>query len=200
MPGPAMLLPRMASPGPLILPTRWPSRLPRLRLSCVVLLRPEALRLRLGPPLLMLPPLRPPPRRPRLLLLPSLIPPLRLLPLVPLRPALALPLPLRLGGRVLLPPGGFPGAARTARAASLPLAGPSSKTRSLRPLSRPPTQGSPSMGVVLPPLVTPTAIPAARAFEGRPGRVLLLPPRGLPWSLVWWQLPGEPLSTNLSTI
>ena len=35
------------------------------------------------------------------------------------------------------------------------------------------------MGVVLPPLATATATPAARTSEGRPRRVLLLPPRGL---------------------
>ena len=90
--------------------------------------------------------------------------------------------PLRLGARVLLPPGGLPRAARTARAASRPLAGPS-----LSPRSPLPTRGPPSTGVVLPPLAAPTTTLAARTSEGRPRRALLLPPRGPPWSPEWWQ-------------
>ena len=137
MPGPALLLPRRMSPVSVTSPMR---RLSRLRLSCAALLRLGALRLRLGPQRLMLPPLRLPlrprlrlllPLRPtrlrlrlRLLLMSPLRSPLRLLPLVPLWPALALLLSLRLGGRVLLPPGGPPRAARTARAARRSLAGP----------------------------------------------------------------------------
>ena len=199
MPGTAVLLPRMLPPDPLT----WPRvRLSRLRLSCAVLLKPGASQLRLRPPPLMLPPPRPLPRRLRLLQLlqlPQLRPPLRLLPLVPLRPALPLHLHLLLGGRVrvLLPPGGFPRAAGRVRAASPPLAGPLLRARSLRPLSGPPTLGSPSMGVVLLPLMTPTAIPAARRSEGRPRRVLLLPPYGLPWSPVWWQPQDAPASAGL---
>lgn len=192
MPGFALLLPRRVLDS--VMPSmRRESRLPRLRLSCAALLTLGALRLMLRPPRLMrtplLPPLRPRlrlllpqcPLRLRLRLRPRLLPPLRpqprLLPLAPLWPALPLLLPLCLGGRVLLPPGGPPRAARTARAARRLLAGPSSSPRSPKPMR---WLHVPSMGVVLPPLATPMILPAL-TFEGRPRRALPLPPPGLPW-------------------
>ena len=145
-------------------------------------LRPLLRLLPLGPSRLRL--------RLRLRLLPPLRPPLRCVPLVPLWPAMSLLLPLCLGGRVPLPPGGLPKVARTARAARRSLAGPSSSPRSPKPM-----RGPPWMGSVLPLLATPMTpmILPALTFEGRPRRALLLPPVGLLWYLVWWQPQEERL-------
>ena len=99
-------------------------------------------------------------------------------PLAPLWPPLMPPTSRWLGLAVVLPPDGPPWVAKVAPLAKWMPAGTSSGR-----CSPSLTRTLPMPGVVLPPraLEMATASLPALTCEGRPGRALLLPPRGLHW-------------------